>query len=159
MENETIILIRDFARILFKNLNERFVSSNVVDSLNIFSIKKIRNLIENELGAYGRDDLNNLIDHFGIEKFYLSTTYKPVIDSETIRNEWRLVKSSIHKSSTEYDESEFWAKFYKDFNEKFPNICKLIMIKSLIPLTTVQCERAFSVLNFIKNDFRSSLGN
>ena len=42
MENDTLILIRDFARILFKNLNHRFISNDVVESFKMFSIKKIR---------------------------------------------------------------------------------------------------------------------
>jgi len=96
-----------------------------------------------------------LITHYGEQKLVMSKSYDPVICSAETRNEWRQLKAteSFPKNV------EFWPMIYNLYSSKYSNICKLIMIKMIMPLTTVQCERSFSALNFIKNDYRSCLGN
>ena len=39
----------------------------------------------------------------------------------------------------------------------FPELAKLASIGALIPVSTAECERAFSAMNHIKTDLRQSL--
>ena len=40
---------------------------------------------------------------------------------------------------------------------RFPDLLKLLKIASILPVSTVSCERGFSQMNLIKNTFRSCL--
>lgn len=52
---------------------------------------------------------------------------------------------------------KFWETIEKECPQSFPKLKKLKNIFSVIPLTTVPCESAFSIMNKLKNKFRSSL--
>jgi len=158
MENKTQTLLKGFSQCLYKNLNQRFASNELSNNFKIFSIKKIRQQKEEDLSAYGRTELDTLIDHYGFDKYYLSTKFSPIINSELVRNEWRLLKIIVRKNYLDKSDNEIWANIYETYNEQFPNITTLILLKELTPLTSVQCERGFSTLNYIKNDYRNSLG-
>ena len=78
--------------------------------------------------------------------------------SSDLKNEWRLLKYMIRKNYSNLNESEFWSIMFKEHKAMFPNILKLRLISLVLPTTSVEAERGFSTLNYIKNDFRNSIG-
>ena len=158
MEKMTRILMKDFARSLYQNINERFAPNELASNFKIFSMQKIRQQRVEDLSSFGRVELDALIDHFGFEKYYLGNKFIPIINNELIRNEWKLLKFILNKNPIDKSENETWPIVYETFNEKYPNITTLILLKEIAPLTSVQCERGFSTLNYVKNDCRNLLG-
>ena len=158
MEEQTIQLMKQFAECLYNNLKRRFVNKELTENFKIFTIENIRSLKQENETVYRRQELENLIEHYGFDKVYLDKTYPAIIVTEEVRNEWRLLKSILRCNYTDKSEKDIWPLIINIYGAKYPNITKLILIKLILPLTTVQCERGFSALNFIKNDYRSRLG-
>ena len=98
-----------------------------------------------------------LCELYGTNQLSLNKSFPSVIDAIKTRNKWRHQKIIIrlnHIVSAPKD-VDFWPMIYEFYSEKYPEICRLIMLKMIIPLTTV---RGFLALNFIKNEYRSRLG-
>ena len=150
---------KDFAKTLYHNIKERFVSRDIVSAFKIFSKKNILIQEEESVDGYGREEIEILIEHYGEQKMALNRTHTPIISAIEMRNEWRIIKSVIRKNhkTNELKEIDFWILIYELYNQKYSNLCKLVMIKLLMPMTTVSCERGFSALNFVKNEYRSRL--
>ena len=85
--------------------------------------------------------------------------HESLVNPGELRNEWRSLKSIIklNYASNHETETNFWILIYGLYKNKYPNICKLIMARLIMPMTTVSCERGFYTLNFIKNEYRNHL--
>ena len=53
------------------------------------------------------------------------------------------------------DYIKFWCKLYMD--DEFQQLARLALLLLTISPTSVICERGFSVMNYVKNEFRSLL--
>ena len=138
MEKETKTLCKNFAKTLYDNLTKRFVQKELISTFKIFSVKRIRMLSPDDLSSYGRHEIENLIKHFGIEKFYLNKTFSAIINPETIRNEWRILKHIISTTYLNRSDNEIWPLIYSLCKDKHPNITKLIALKGILLFTTVK---------------------
>ena len=79
--------------------------------------------------------------------FSLNKSFPSVINAIKTRNKWRHLKIIIrlnHIVSTPKD-VDFWPMIYELYSEKYPEIGRLIMLKMIISLTTVQCEKGFQL--------------
>jgi hypothetical protein len=52
---------------------------------------------------------------------------------------------------------QVWAAVFKVYGEAFPNICKVAAQIMVSPVSSVECERGFSVQNHIKSKLRNCL--
>ena len=53
------------------------------------------------------------------------------------------------------DHVRFWCQLYKQ--EEYLQLAPLVLLLLVISPTSVLCERGFSVMNYVKNEFRSVL--
>ena len=51
----------------------------------------------------------------------------------------------------------FWKSVMQEHTERFSNISQLAEIALCLPMNTACCERAFSAMKMIKNDWRACL--
>jgi hypothetical protein len=83
-----------------------------------------------------------------------------LIDEVNLRSEWRLFKRLATSNFKSLTNNEVWALMQKDYHQvQYPNVIKLATIAHLLPISTAVCERAFSYMKMIKNNFRSNLSN
>ena len=68
MKENTTNLLKNFAICLHKNIKQRLFPESLVTNFKIFSIDIIRNLKQDDIGSFGREELDLLIVHFGVEK-------------------------------------------------------------------------------------------
>ena len=157
MEKETSKLCKDFAKSLYGSLGKRFSNKELISNFKIFSTNKIRETKNENLATFGRDEMELLIQHYDFEKYYLTTTFPAQINLETVRNEWRNLKHILKTSSLNTKDEELWPIIFFNLKEKYPSITTLILLKGILPFITVDCERGFSTINFIKNEHRNKV--
>ena len=91
-----------------------------------------------------------LVDHFGQQR----GDHKPVIVAEQTQHKWALAYNQLLKYKTM---NEFFNGFICPLRDTYPNLYILGKIGLIIPITSVNCERAISRYNAIKTDVRVTL--
>ena len=71
--------------------------------------------------------------------------------------EWKEVRKLFFQKYKNDDTLLGWKSLFLDAKLLYPEIYKLISIILILPLTTVDCERGFSVHKITKNKLRNRL--
>lgn len=125
-------------------LNNRFPNVELLDAFSIFDPKCIPSKDESELASYGCDKLKVILSQFGEE------THSDVNISEC-RSKWEGFKRLLHSTYSERSMRQVLHQLNTDSSliTLFPQLSKLAKICALIPVSTAECERAFSSMNRI----------
>jgi hypothetical protein len=82
--------------------------------------------------------------------FYGDVTSPALLNKDTVRKEWRLVKEIVR--SLKYPVDSFkvlWRLLTGSHAKEVPNMNKLAQFAAVLPLHTADCERVFSQKNKI----------
>lgn len=82
---------------------------------------------------------------------------KNLLDEEKLYQEWPMLKGMIQGSYSKLTTPELCKRITSLHSEALPEFSKLCKIALCISVTSVECERSFSVQNRIKCKYRSSL--
>ena len=125
-------------------LELRFPSTELLDSFCIFdpSQQKEDNLLHLQvlLQQYGEHD-------------------PPLVEEDALRAEWELFKVllSISYASLSHYQVMKLAAGNKTLRLLYPQLCKLAQICLILPLSTADCERGFSVMKRVKTPLHNRL--
>ena len=106
---------------------------------------------------YGETNVQELGRHYGQLQ-----GDSPLIDSEQLMEEWSdlSVYMSLHCSSKTMKEMlQILAKHGSTLSTVYPNFTKLAQVCMTLPISTADCERAFSTMRRIKSRLRSQMSN
>ena len=104
---------------------------------------------KSELASFGKREIKEVLNYFKDLAFIKSC------DSEKLlAEEWPAFKVWASKQ-----QRRDWKRLFTDdfLRSKYENLIKLFEVIYVFPLSTAECERGFSLLKRIKNDWRSSL--
>lgn len=104
-----------------------------------------------DLTEYGNEEVLLLLEHF---KEVLT---KNGCDVESVMSEWTRLKKVINRNYRGLKWGDLWSQILKVWSEQFPNILHIIEIIEVMPMSTSKVERAFSLLNRVKTDWRINL--
>ncbi|XP_046901190.1 zinc finger protein 862-like [Hypomesus transpacificus] len=104
-----------------------------------------------DLTEYGNEEVLLLLEHF---KEILK---KNGCNVENVMAEWTRLKKVINRSYRGLKWEELWSQILRVWSEEFPNILHIIEIIQVMPMSTSKVERAFSLLNRVKTDWRINL--
>ena len=149
-EIEVKRMIKNFSQFIYNHLNSRLLNDKFVKNFQIFNFKTLLALNSTNIIEYGNQEMKILVDHFGYPKLNDNKNFPNYLDANETLKEWSLIKKLNNK---------FWFTINEKYQIQFKNIIKLAMIALLTPMTSVQCERAFSSMKYIKNIYRNCLGN
>jgi hypothetical protein len=152
-----------FARYLKDNLMARFGDEEICLKFRILDIKSIRALQEEQIPTYGLREIDWLGEFYGYERVNrYSQVFKALVNAQRLREEWQIFKTFVRRNSSSSEAliNHLYESYRRSSEEdqKYPNILKLLIISSILPLSSACCERGFSALNLIKSDIRSNLG-
>lgn len=101
---------------------------------------------------YGQDKLEIFAGVYGDRP-------NPVVDTEQCASEWEGFKMLIKNSYTSKTMQQMFKLLCTDHSlrDMFPQLTKLATIGAIIPVSTAECERAFSSMNCIKGELRNRL--
>lgn len=107
------------------------------------------------LMIYGREELQLLYDHFSV---ILSNAG---CDIDSAKNEWKDLKLYVARNDHFRGKKplSIWQRVSQEDigRDEYKNILLIIHFTGVYPLSNASCERAFSVMKRIKDDWRCSL--
>ena len=106
-----------------------------------------------ELTTYGEDDLRTLATHFQ------DPLEKHGFNLASAEQEWATMKVFIHSNLNKVRYDALWQRMLTEHEQDYPNIVMLVELILILPMSTACCERGFSALKRVKNDWRSSLSS
>jgi len=121
----------------------------------------IRDLPRDKVGQYGNKELEQATKYFNQLFSSRSTTIldpnPPLLCPIATLSEWKIWKNDIITNLKTSSDNVLKKRVLN--STVYPKLCQLYSFIMVIPLTTVECERSFSIMNLIKTDIRFSLAH
>ena len=132
---------------LIENLETRF-PENELHILECFDkVFNPKRYPDNNLLAYGRDQLNTLCDH-----------YSNLVTVERCKGQFLQFKHFVVSHKQDYGDFEKFTKLiFTDYADVYPDLVLLASIALVIPVSSAPCERGFSQQNILKSKLRNRL--
>ena len=136
-------------------LEQRFsdISDGLLSSTKIANLKTWPSDFQEN---FGDDNIKILCKHFG-------ERLDKVCSLPDIQSEWTLLQKSLYENHKDEIHSEStpltWEKINKMFRQSFPNCLELFDLLLSLPASSAECERGFSQMKIIKNEYRNRLGS
>lgn len=152
------VAVFEFASILKDSLLSRFPKLELWEAMSIFSLDTFPNSVK-EKATFGNAKLARLLERFGETKGGL----EPPINAEEAKRQWPLLKNFMFSPVRNEEDalilpnSATLAKTLlssKDMIAQYPNMTKLMSISRVLPASSVECKRGFSIQNLIKTWLR-----
>ena len=133
------------------NLKDRFADNGVLSLFQIFvlaCIVKAEREGAQTLLKFGLKELNDLLDKY--EKSLK-------LDRDDCVSEYKQYRRLVLGSYSTLNLSACVEAMFRNYQQIIPNVCKLLEVAVLIPMSSVPCERGFSTQNRILTRFRTRL--
>ena len=107
-----------------------------------------------------RDEGLNDFGHEEIELFlqqFHTLLDRNGVDTTLIPQEWIEMKSFYDQAMKHLGSKDVWKIILTKYRDQYPNLCHVIEILSLYPVSNAKVERGFSVVRRVKSDWRSKL--
>jgi hypothetical protein len=164
---------KDFLKLfgthLLANIKARFPSRQLIKALNILNLEHLLTKEkDDQLIDYGINDLRIILDQFSVYRLYkineeTDDYYPGLVEGDRVHREFSLFKFMIfhnHKMDTKFrSKSQYgqWAFVFELYGELYAEFFKLIRLVMVLPVSTVSCERLFSLKNLMKTRTRNKL--
>ena len=140
---------------LIVHLEARFAGYQdhpVLSRLSAFE-HRVWPLLEKDLEEYGNSYVKWLFNHFR------SLTVLKDIDVDEAVREWQDLKRDLITTTQHRDLKfvEFWTWVFTHYENRYPNILKLICVVLIIVMDTSCCERGFALMNRTHTEERDRL--
>ena len=155
-DQECFSSIRAFASAVIHNLEDRFPNLPVWSSFKIFDPLSYPSKAI-QLRGFGEENVDILMDHFGLPKVVDGVEYKEVINPSLFRREWPIFKRCVYDNYRSLTYKECAKEIITKKRTSFPAISKLLEFTLVLPMSSVPCERGFSKHNRIRTKYRQSL--
>ena len=150
-DNFTRSVQQPYIGALIDHINARFPNVAELEAFSIFDPKQLPDN-KDELLSYGKEKLNSLKALYGAAGM-------ADIDDDAADSEWEAMKQLLHSNYRRFTMASVVDTVLTDssFQAMFPQMRKLIAILAILPISTAECERAFSTMNRIKTDLRNRM--
>ncbi|XP_071098775.1 zinc finger protein 862-like [Haliotis cracherodii] len=152
---------------LIDNISQRFPEQDLLAAIGVLGLRPISFLSKDELADWGNEQMEILIQQYGVEKTHTWTgddkqqhtsSSPPIINPDDARSEWSDLKLKVLAEMYPRDTfANLWTLVNKYHREEFPNMIKLAQLALTLPVHTAGCERGFSAQNTILVPLRNRL--
>ena len=150
------LIQQPFVTQLFNNIEERLPDTGVFASFSFLDPGKLPETVEQASASnYGEAAVQALGDHYGIGD-------TPLVDKDQVVSEWQNLRVFLINECATNSMKEVLNMLGKQGSTlalAHLNIAKLAQICLVLPITTTDCERAFSTMRRIKSRLRSEMKN
>ena len=150
---------KQYATDIIQDLNDRFPDVPLFSALQIFDFTVMPEQDEwNKVKAsWGDDKLEELIGHFGVAKIGPNQkTHRRVVDPTLVRAQWQTFKHSLYAlKSRGLSLDEGYRELLAE--DALPDVKRLACFFLVLCLSTVWCERGFSLMAMIKTKLRNCM--
>lgn len=151
---------KDFINKLIENIEDRFPRDqlNIISAFAALGMRPISFIDKDQLGEWGDDKLQVLLEHYGVEQSKGDETVPPLIDTDKTKKEWAQIKTLVLSCAYPRDKlSNLWSLINAYHADMFPNLLKLASVALVLPVHTADCERGFSGQNRLKTPLRNRM--
>lgn len=126
-------------------LRERFPSQELLSASKIFAPTSHPT---NNISMFGWEELEIICRH-----------YDGIVDPDEMRREYPVIRLRLSRECKGMTVFDAWHQLLSDdsFVARYPNMCKIAALFLIVMPTSVDCERAFSVMAMIKTKMRNQL--
>jgi hypothetical protein len=119
-------------------LNFRFPDTDLLSSFGILSMRPISFLNEEELDAWGNEELDVLLNHYGTQREHSwkegketrTKKSEAIVDAEAARKEWKeLKKTVVVQKYPRNSMSSLWGLISTYHRDDYPNLIQLAFLK------------------------------
>lgn len=148
---------------LIRNIENRFEqnSSKILGDLGMvfepshFDVAMADNAIQDLGEHYGSDKVTSII--WNSDSELENTDIPSMIDKEKLKDEWPLMKGMVTGAYQKMNTKQLCKRLITLHCDMMPNIAKLAHVALSMCVTSVDCERNFSLQNRLKSKYRCSL--
>ena len=144
-------LIIPYVEALEKNICNRFLDAGLIGAFSIFDPKLLPKTEEDIISSsFGENSIEKFCEHYGSDP-------SPVIDIEQIKSEWSVFSIYMFQNCKTMSLNGVLELLStnRTIQSLYPNLSRLATICRILPVSTVDCERAFSTMKRIKTRLRS----
>ena len=136
-----------YIQAIVDQLYNRFPHVELLDAFSIFDSRTLP-FDEKDVATHGQERLEVLLDTF----------VEDSVDRDQCTSEWECLKRLIHNySSLTLRQMLRLLCTDQSLQDMFPQLSKLSTLADSVPVSTAECERAFSAMNRIKTELRNRL--
>ncbi|XP_053385814.1 zinc finger protein 862-like [Mercenaria mercenaria] len=132
---------------LVENLENRFQDSEVLSAMSVVVPENICK--SDSVAKYGNDQFKVLVKQFA----------QNLDSEEKCVSEYRQYKCLVNGSYKSASLLDITTTFMKKYADDFPNMVTILKCCSVLPMSSVKCERGFSTQNRIMSRLRNRLNN
>lgn len=145
---------RSFATTIIKKLDARFPDVELFDALAVFDYTVWPADLP---GNFGDEKIEQLIEHYGKPQLNKAQILHPrVVDGIAVRTQWAAFKQILKMHKNKGDSLEDTAREVLS-SSTLPDVKILYAISLVLCLSTVWCERGFSLMAIIKTKLRNCM--
>ena len=152
--------VKEYSLAIIDAIKNRFPESELYFSFKIFDPKELPD-DENDLVAYGTNEIEFLDKFYGEDKFVDDNQFYGMIEKGELIKEWSSVKFYIQSyKNTELEFIQLWKHALDSdvtFSFNYPITTIILKIALIIPLSNAHVERIFSQQNLIKSKLRNQI--
>lgn len=159
--------VKRMAGEILKQVKERFPSHAILEHLQIFDPRNLPTV----LAGYGEQQISGLMAYFGkpVPKHNTSESFPPLVQGSTFKIEWLVFRQHLadwyqkykttNSTLTKLDDDvmDFYAELF--VKGLFPEVQTLAAVWLCQCLSTVECERGFSVMALVKSKLRNKMNH
>ena len=146
-------ILKRFIEAITNNIKERFPDTGIFSDFDILNPLKLPSTVEEAAEShYGEENVRKLGDHYGVGD----------ISSEELSSEWVDLRVYLILNCSNLSMKDILcllAKKETTISSVYPNFSKLSQIFLTLPISTADCERAFSTMKRIKTRLRNQMTN
>jgi hypothetical protein len=158
-KDEFFSLKKKYIQCVLKKIDERFnpQSMDALQCMNSVLNPKLLPQRHADISNYGDKELSTILDFYGVQCNVDGIFTPSLINSDRMKRDFVQFKFLMN-SKRHLSLSDFLENLVTSYSDEFPDFCTLAHILLVIPLTSVPCERGFSVQNRLKSKARNRLG-
>lgn len=139
-----------YSQAVLDGLSDRFPNMTELEAFSLFDPQKLPS--EEELAKYGERKLEIL-------HLTYATGDDPDVDSEACISEWESLRQLMRRNYSHLTMRKMVKLLVTDVTLRtmFPQLTKLASIAAILPVSTAECERAFSAMKRIKTKLRNQM--
>ena len=153
-----------FVTELANHITRRFSDSqDLLSAFSVFDHNRLPVATDDEYRHYGEDSLITLCQQYGITRETTSDgrsyTIPADVDRDLVVEECATFKSLLGSLKGDMKERMREVLQTSTYSQMFPNICILLSIFLVLPVSTATVERSFSAIKTVKTQLRNRLSD
>jgi hypothetical protein len=155
--------ILNIKNVIAQNLKDRFPHDIILSNFVIFNFEKIKRLKDEEVNIFGRLELQTLLNYFTSlkdkNKYYVRLGDKTFeFNGDTVFNQYFKLKNYVRSTLYNFEADNIIEMIFLN-SYQFDQIILFLDLYLSIPLSSVECERTYSLMDIIKSKLRNCLGD